>query len=154
MSSEKSKRRLSNVTLTRKHHFRYMGLWVLLSGCMLLAFNIVLYMWLEERWQNMTSLAAELMETEIVMRSPVIVALVVELVSFMLAVTGLAMFTAHRIAGPYIRLRNACNDVADGNFDYSLRFRGYDRLEEVEEAFNGMMAAFRAELAKKGGDSG
>ena len=48
--------------------------------------------------------------------------------------------TGHRIAGPYIRLNAAFDELRNGNLDYRVKFRDYDHLEEVEEAFNVMAA--------------
>jgi len=139
MKSGASQRRLSNVKLTRKHHFRYMGLWIFLTAGFVIVLNLVLYLYVEERWGGMASLSRPFHQEYIAIRSTFVGSLVIEAVLFIVGIVGLAMFTAHRVAGPYIRLRSVCNSVSGGNLQQRLKFRDYDHLEEVEEAFNKMM---------------
>ena len=56
----------------------------------------------------------------------------------------LAKYTAHRIAGPYLRIVSVCNSIRDGDMDQVVRFRGYDRLDYVSNTMNEMIAAVRA----------
>ena len=59
-----------------------------------------------------------------------------------LAATGLAIFTTTRVAGPFVQLRRAFEDVTLGDMDRRLRFRRVDKhLQELEMAFNEMMVA-------------
>ena len=59
-----------------------------------------------------------------------------------LAVTGLAIFTTNRLAGPLVMLRWAFEDVKRGDMDRRLQFRRTDKhLRELETAFNEMMVA-------------
>ncbi|NQT92658.1 MAG: hypothetical protein HQ559_07850, partial [Lentisphaerae bacterium] len=88
-------------------------------------------------------------EAYVAMRHMFVVALVIEISLFTFAFVCLAKLTAHRIAGPYIRLRQVFESVGKGDFQQSLKFRDYDRLEEVEEAFNAMMVGIRAALESK-----
>jgi HAMP domain-containing protein len=149
MNEAKRARKLTNVKLTRRYHFRYLGLWVLLSASTMAAFHAVFYLWIQERTRNTLAVASELLGMEpTTMQWPAVAALVVGWGFFLVALIGLAMFTSHRIAGPYLRLRGAFRSVASGDFNYHLRFRGYDRLEEVADGFNEMMEAFRTELEK------
>jgi nitrogen fixation/metabolism regulation signal transduction histidine kinase len=67
---------------------------------------------------------------------------------FSIAMVVLAKSTAHRIAGPYIKLRQVFNSVREGNLNQELHFRKYDHLEELEEAFNAMMAEVRSQVRK------
>lgn len=61
-----------------------------------------------------------------------------------LAVTGLAFLTTTRVAGPFISLKRAFEDVERGDMECHLRFRRADRhLRELEAAFNEMMVALR-----------
>ncbi|MEA2691020.1 MAG: hypothetical protein QOJ16_407, partial [Acidobacteriota bacterium] len=56
------------------------------------------------------------------------------------ALVALALFTTQRLAGPFIALKRACEDVKDGNLARRVRFRRADgHLLEVEAAFNEMM---------------
>lgn len=67
-----------------------------------------------------------------------------------LTVAGLAVFTTHRLAGPFIALKKAFDDVRDGNIDRVLRFRRSDaHLRGLETAFNGMMDAMRKQIPSK-----
>jgi hypothetical protein len=60
----------------------------------------------------------------------------------------LARFTAHRIAGPYVRLMQTCKALRDGE-DRELRFRAYDHLDDAAKIFNEMTAALVARGAGK-----
>jgi nitrogen fixation/metabolism regulation signal transduction histidine kinase len=63
------------------------------------------------------------------------------------ALFGLAIFTTHRLAGPWIAVLRALQDVRRGNLDRRLRIRGSDlHLKEVEAEFNAMMEALRSRL--------
>jgi hypothetical protein len=72
-------------------------------------------------------------------------ALAVQTVLTVLAVGALAIFTTHRLAGPWIAVRRACEAVRDGNLDDDLRIRSQDiHIRNVERAFNEMLASLRA----------
>jgi nitrogen fixation/metabolism regulation signal transduction histidine kinase len=136
--------------LTRKFHFRYLGFWIVITVCLLVLLNVSLYLLLEEQWKDMRALAGDLVDTNESIPLPFLIGVLVETALFAGAAVFLAMSTAHRIAGPYIRLQRTFREVSEGNLDLTLKFREYDRLEELEEAFNAMMATFRQKL-KEGG---
>lgn len=70
--------------------------------------------------------------------------LVVQTSLLVLAVFALGVFTTHRLAGPWIGVQRACDDVARGDLGRVLRLRQSDaHLREVEHAFNQMMASLR-----------
>jgi len=146
MNAGKHQRSLRSMKLTRKHHFQYMGLWIILTLCLLVLLNVIAFLLLEERWKGMSELSGGLMQVDMSCRLPFLIAMAVETLAFAGAITFLAKVTAHRIAGPYVRLVRTFEEVKNGNFDLKLRFRGYDRQEAVEQAFNEMMAAVRAKL--------
>jgi len=150
MKSGRSQRRLSNVKLTRKYHFRYMGLWIILASFFVIVLNMVLYLYVEERWGGLASLSRPFHQEYIGIRRVFVGSLCLEAVLFIVGIVGLGMFTAHRVAGPYIRLRHVCAAVTAGNFSQELKFRDYDHLEEVEDAFNGMMSKVREKLGATG----
>lgn len=130
-----------------------MGLWVLCAVCFVFALNAVLYLYIVERWgyeAEMGSLQYE--EYQEVLRAFVSL-MCVEMSLFIFAIIGLAVFTAHRIAGLLIHLECACKAVCDGNSDYRLHLRDHDHLEELELVFNEMVAKFRAESAAHDGKS-
>jgi nitrogen fixation/metabolism regulation signal transduction histidine kinase len=47
--------------------------------------------------------------------------------------------TAHRLAGVHIKLMNTFHRIAAGEPNVNLKFRAYDRLENLEVAFAAMM---------------
>ena len=72
----------------------------------------------------------------------------------LIAVAGmltLAMLTAHRIAGPYIALKQTFKAIKEGDLDCRLSFRGYDQLSEVEDAFNQLMNDLQRKIYEKEG---
>lgn len=69
-----------------------------------------------------------------------------------LAVTALAIFTTTRVAGPFVPLKRAFEDVKHGDMDCRLRFRRADKhLQELEAAFNEMMVVVRERIDSRGG---
>jgi nitrogen fixation/metabolism regulation signal transduction histidine kinase len=79
-------------------------------------------------------------------------AIVLQTVLSVLALVALAVFTTHRIAGPWVAVRRALLAVRDGNLDSRLRFRVSDpRLREVEEAFDEMTATLRQRSGQQAG---
>jgi len=59
-------------------------------------------------------------------------------------VLALALFTTHRLAGPWIAVRRALDRVRDGDLDSGLRLRATDpRIKEVELAFAQMLDSLR-----------
>lgn len=74
--------------------------------------------------------------------------LVVQTSLLLVAVFALGVFTTHRLAGPWIAVRRALEDVADGNLERRLTLRASDTyLEEVEVAFNDMIDSLKSEAA-------
>jgi hypothetical protein len=70
------------------------------------------------------------------------------------AVVALAVFTTHRLAGPWIAVRRALEAVREGDLETQLRIRSVDpHLREVERAFNDMTAALRRGAPGAGGRS-
>jgi len=149
MKSTGSKRKLSSVKLTGAFHFRYLGLWVFLSLFLVLFFNVALYMLLEAQWGQISTLGASSLREYILMRKAFGVALVTEMLFFAAAIIALSVTTTHRIAGPFVRLRAAFEDVAGGNLNHRLRFRKYDELGEVAKSFNRMMDTVREQSDEK-----
>lgn len=70
--------------------------------------------------------------------------LLLQTVLIAIAVVGLGVFTTHRLAGPWIAVRRALDQVREGDLDTELRIRSRDaHLREVERSFNEMVAALR-----------
>ena len=75
-------------------------------------------------------------------------ALLFETVLVVIAIAALAVFTTHRLAGPWIAVRRALDRVRDGDLETPLRIRTVDPyLREVERAFNEMRESLRRPAA-------
>ena len=144
MTAERSKRRLSNVKLTRKFHFRYLGLWVLITILLVVIADLLLFLLSEEHWQALYTLDTRFQDQYMMQRQMMAAALGLATLLFSSAVVVLAKFTAHRIAGPYIKLQHVFESVRAGNLDQELHFRKYDHLDELAATFNQMMVEVRA----------
>ncbi|MFC1452839.1 HAMP domain-containing protein [Verrucomicrobiota bacterium] len=145
MKSGASKRTLGNVRLTRKYHFRYMGLWIVMAVCLVVVVNLLLHLFVTERWGGPGAGSGAYQEFDFIRKGWGMI-MVLEIAFFAVAIVGLAVTTAHRIAGPFIRLRNVFDAVRDGNVDTRLKFRTEDGLEELESAFNAMMDSLKPRL--------
>jgi nitrogen fixation/metabolism regulation signal transduction histidine kinase len=74
-------------------------------------------------------------------RQEFLVVLTGQSATFILALLALAVFHTHRLAGPFIALRKAVDDIRAGDLSRRLHFRRSDgHLRELEVAFNDMMA--------------
>jgi nitrogen fixation/metabolism regulation signal transduction histidine kinase len=121
----------SGVRLTLPYVMRFSGLWLVVTLLAVLVFALTSYLSLADR---MTDAA----------RERLLLVLGAQTVFVILAVVALAIFTTHRLAGPLIAIRRACEDVRDGKLDRTLRFRRSDpQFGEVETAFNDMVLALR-----------
>jgi methyl-accepting chemotaxis protein len=149
MTMEHSKRRLSNMTLTSRHHFRYLGLWVVIAIALTVVAALLLFLLAEEHWSDLYTLDTTFFEEYMLQRRSMAIALGFGTLMLSAAVVALAKITAHRIAGPYIKLQRVFEAVRDGNLDQELRFRKYDHLDDVAAAFNEMMDEVRARVKKK-----
>ncbi len=77
-------------------------------------------------------------------------ALILQCVLSVLAVVALAVFTTHRIAGPWIAVRRALETVRDGDLEAGLRLRATDpRVHAVQVAFEEMLASLRQRLGEQ-----
>ncbi|MEI6148671.1 MAG: HAMP domain-containing protein [bacterium] len=146
---EHSKRRLSNVKLTSKFHFRYLGLWVLITVALIAVAGLLLFLLAEEHWSALYTLDTKFQDNYMMQRQAMAMALGFGALMLSAAIMVLAKTTAHRIAGPYIKLQRVFEAVRDGNFDQELKFRQYDHLEELAAAFNEMMTEVRSRVKKE-----
>lgn len=142
-----SQRKLSSMKLTRQFHARHMGLWIVLSICFIIMFNVAFHFFIEERWARLDLSDPGLAVDMAFAREALLMAQVIEALLFCAAIILLAKLTSHRIAGPLIRFKMAFNEVRDGNMAYRLKFRKTDHLGEWEDAFNGMMDSLRSRVA-------
>lgn len=143
------KRSILSVVLTRKFHFRYLGLWFILFTLLLATLNGILYLYLEERAGGYLSLDPVFHSEYVAARQAVLFAMFGEIAAFLMLFVALASFTAHRIAGPFIRLVHTFHNVRDGDMNTELHFREYDKLHELEQAFQEMMTALRERADEK-----
>jgi methyl-accepting chemotaxis protein len=115
------------VKLTYPYVLRYLGLWLVVTILAILVFSATSYFLLADRLAG-----AELHRFALI--------LLAQTVGVILALVALALFTTHRLAGPFIALKRAFDDVREGNLTRRVRFRRADgHLLEIEEAFNEMM---------------
>ena len=120
------------VKLTYPYVLRYMGLWLVVTTLAILVFTVTSYFLLADRFAG-----AELRRFAVI--------LFAQMVCVILALVALALFTTHRLAGPFIALKRAFDDVKAGDLKRRLRIRRADgHLLAVEEAFNEMMESLEA----------
>ena len=80
-----------------------------------------------------------------------LLSLILQTALTIVAVVILAIFTTHRLAGPWIAVRRACQRVRDGDLDSRLRIRNRDSyLRAVEEDFNSMLESMRERRMEDG----
>ncbi len=139
--------------MTRKHklrgtHFkfafpfvlRYSIMWFIVIVAAVPAFGVASYLMSADM---LTEEARSRLWTIMLTRTPLII----------VAVAALALFTAQRLAGPFVALKRALHDVKNGDLDRRLRFRRADgHLRDIEAAFNDMMAALRERMKREGSD--
>lgn len=123
------KRSLRNVSLTLKHHWTYLGQWVLITITLVLLLYFVTI-------HHLYSLA-EPGNQDYIMTLMTLASLIAALLST--AVVFLGVLTAHRIAGVHVKLRSTFLAIRDGKTKVRLRFRKQDKLDDLAEAFNAMM---------------
>lgn len=143
MAQAAKRRSLRSVRLTRKFHWHYMGLWIVLTITLSLALNAVCYQMIEAKGVEIHTLGHHELERYLAERSAYLVGTSIQAVLTIVGIVGLGILTAHRVAGPYMRIIRAFRAVENGEFDHRLRFRTYDHLKDVEDAFNAMMDRIR-----------
>lgn len=148
MSEPRPRRSLRNMYLTKKFHFLYMGLWIGICVCMLLIIDALVFLYLREHWISLQLRAGLTVDHPPVLTLVYILAISAETAFLAAGIVFLAKSTAHRVAGPYIRLQRVFDAIREGNMEQTLKFRSYDRLEDVEKSFNSMMESIRQKLPK------
>ena len=147
-------RKLSNVKLTEKYRFKYLGHWVLISFLFLTLLDIAVYLLYQQMWQGFTTPGADMALERAFRHSQVMTTIVGTSGLFAAAILLLAVFTAHRIGGPYLAIKRVMANVRDGDVSSRLRFREYDRLDDVENAFNEMLDALQTRIERLEGTKG
>jgi HAMP domain-containing protein len=124
----------TGVHFTLPYVLRYSALWLVVTGAAVVLFGITSYL-----------VASQRLDGEALRHVALILTL--QTVFLILAVIALAVFTTHRLAGPYIALKRALEEVKQGELDRPLRLRTADiHLKEIEASFNEMTAALRERL--------
>ena len=121
----------SGVRHTLPHLGRYSGLWLLVSVVAVVVASVSTYLLFGQEGP--------------VDRSAVTI-LVFQTLLLIAALVGLAVFTTHRLAGPWIAVRRALQSLREGDLDTFLSLRTADEhLKEVEREFNRMVERMRDE---------
>jgi methyl-accepting chemotaxis protein len=144
MTSAGRQRKVSNMKLTSKFHLAHMGIWLVICIPLVGLLNFLLYLLITQQMNFMDDSLGGAAGGAPETRLWLALGLIVEGLVFSLAFVFLAMNTSHRVAGPYIKLKRTCEQIRDGDRDLRLRFRDYDLLEDVAQAFNQMVEALRA----------
>jgi HAMP domain-containing protein len=128
----------TGVRRTLPYVMPFSGLWLVVTIAAMVVFGVACYL-----------VASPSLEEEA--RSRLALVLAAQTVFLIAAVFGLAVFTTHRLAGPYIAIIRACEAVKNGELERPLRFRSTDvYLRDVETSFDEMMAAVRRRLETRG----
>jgi HAMP domain-containing protein len=124
----------SGVRFTLPYVLRYSALWLVVTVAAVMLFGITSYLVASQRLDGEALYHVALLLT-------------LQTVFLILAVVALAVFTTHRLAGPYIALKRALDEVKQGELARPLRLRTADiHLKEIEASFNEMTAALRERL--------
>ena len=118
---------------------RYCGLWLLIT-CMLVAMlDVAMYTMYQHLWSSNMVYGTDRITGLAHQNAFVLAAIGGATLFFVVCAIYLTAFTAHRIGGPYIALKRTMAEIQAGNPDARLKFREYDKLDDVEQAFNEMM---------------
>ena len=118
-----------------------MAILVAITVSLIVVLNLMFYLLVMQQWGYAADdmLGGSGAGPNRLLRIVLIVSLTLETLGFAVAATYLARLTSHRIAGPYIALQKTCERIRDGETTLRQRFRQYDRLEELQTAFNDML---------------
>lgn len=134
----------SGVRRTLPFVMPFSGLWLVVTIAAMVVFGITCYL---------VASASPLLDDAA--RGRLALVLAMQTIFLIAAVVALAIFTTHRLAGPYVAIIRAFEAVKRGEMERPLRFRSTDvHLREVEVSFDEMMASVRERLAKQGGAAG
>ena len=133
-------RRMAIRGLGVRHTLRYVlpfsGLWLVMTIAAMVMFGVTCYL---------VASASPLLDDAAQNRLALILA--AQTIFLILAVIALAVFTTHRLAGPYVALWRSLEAVKNGDLERPLRFRNSDvHLREVETAFAEMLTAVRGRI--------
>ncbi len=153
MKTGRHQRKLRNVKFTEKYRFQYLGLWMMVCFFFIALLNVAVFL----LYEQMRLLAQpEGVDVELGLaldQTATMVTILGLTLAFGFAVVALAVFTAHRIGGPYIALKRTMAAIREGDLNQRLKFRDYDKLEDLEGAFNEMMDSIQARMQSSKPDS-
>jgi methyl-accepting chemotaxis protein len=131
----RERRSWKNVQMTSKYHFNYMAVWLLVSVGMLMACyaSILFFLYLRHYLDASSNLSLTLLYTILTLIT----------VLFAAVVIWRGFLTAHRLAGVHIKLIQTFDRVARGEGGVELRFRSYDKLGHLENAFQNMLESLQ-----------
>lgn len=125
------RRSWKSMQMTSKYHLSYMAVWLLISlGLVMACYAQGLLFFYLAHYAG----PGEGMNLNLVFLGATLIALAVGA-----GVIWKGFQTAHRLAGVHIKLVNTFNRIAGGEPNVTLRFRAYDRLDNLEAAFQAMM---------------
>jgi nitrogen fixation/metabolism regulation signal transduction histidine kinase len=148
MTKTIKRRSIWNARLTRRFHWHYMGLWIVLTALLSVALNVACYLMIESQGAEIHTLSHYELEDYLARRSNYLIGTIVQGVLTVIGIISLGIMTAHRVAGPYTRLAKAFIAVEGGDFEHKLSFRKYDQLKDIEDAFNAMMERIRERVGE------
>jgi len=148
MTSDRKKRKLRNMRLTEKFHFAHLGIWIVISIGLVALVNFLLYIVIVQQLDLIMDSGGGGGLGE-VGRMRLAFGLILEGFVFAVALVVLAKSTSHRIAGPHLRTIRTCREIQNGNRGLRLKFREYDLLEDVADAFNSMMDSLCPDRSRK-----
>jgi nitrogen fixation/metabolism regulation signal transduction histidine kinase len=132
----------SGVRLTLPYVLRFSGLWLVVTSVAIVLFGVACYAVGVQATDDLAEPA----------RRNLGLVLAAQTLALLAGAVALAVFTTHRIAGPFIALRRAFDQVRDGTLERPLRLRTSDtHLKELEASFNEMAAAVRQRLEGSAG---
>jgi nitrogen fixation/metabolism regulation signal transduction histidine kinase len=123
----------SGLRYTLPFLFRFAGMWLVVTVTAVLVTAVISYL----RFAHRDDAAAADLRN----------ALLLQTILSLIAVVGLAVFTTHRLAGPWIAIKRALDSVRDGDLRTGLRLRGSDPQNlPVQVAFEQMLESLRKRI--------
>ena len=127
----RERRSWRNMQMTSKYHLSYMAVWLLISlGLIMACYAQGLLFFYLSYYLN----PGEGMNLNFVFAGATLIASALGA-----GVIWKGFQTAHRLAGVHIKLMNTFQQIAAGEPNVTLKFRAYDRLDNLEVAFAAMM---------------
>lgn len=126
----RQRRHWRNMQMTSRYHLKYMAVWVLVSLALVVGNYGAAMLYLYYRYYQFDS-------SDPTALSLVLTALAVGLAG---AVVWHGYLTAHRLAGVHLKLASVFDRLSRGERDVQLKFRAYDKLDSLEQAYQAMIA--------------